>query len=78
MARYRVSLFKNLLSSDGHPIKCLQCFVQIKRARSAERAIEAARWRYQRAGRMPDWASLADIIEAEETVTELRPVHGIH
>jgi hypothetical protein len=24
MSRYHVSFFKNLLSSDGHPFKCLQ------------------------------------------------------
>jgi hypothetical protein len=27
MSRYRVTFFKNLLSSDGHPFKCIQLSV---------------------------------------------------
>jgi hypothetical protein len=42
MSCYRVTFFKNLLSSDGHPFKCVQQVVDVRHARSADRAVEAA------------------------------------
>ena len=66
MSAYRVSVFKTLLSSDGHPFKCLQFSIDIERAKSSQRAIEAARRRYQRRGRLPDWMGIADIVEAKD------------
>ena len=69
MGRYRVSVFKTLLSSDGHPFKCLQFMIDIARARTAQRAVEAARCRYQRRVHIPDWKSIADIVEAKEMET---------
>jgi hypothetical protein len=42
---YRVSFFKNLLSTDGHQFRCLQQSIVIRRARSVERAVEAAKRR---------------------------------
>jgi hypothetical protein len=30
MIRYRVTFFKNLLSSDGHPFKCIQRAIDIR------------------------------------------------
>ena len=39
MSRYRVIFFKGLLGIDGHPDKCLQQSVVIRRARSAERRL---------------------------------------
>ena len=66
MSAYRVSVFKTLLSSDGHPFKCLQFSIDIARAKSSQRAIEAARRRYQRRVRLPDWRSIADIVEAKD------------
>jgi hypothetical protein len=65
MTAYRVTLFKQLLSSDGHPRNCLQYLTEIRRARSPERAVEAARLRYQRAHRTPDWMMIADVVETE-------------
>lgn len=35
MGKYRISVFKTLLSSDGHPFKCLQFMIDIGRARTA-------------------------------------------
>src|SRR5436190_6967567 len=35
--QYRVAFFKHLLSSDGHPFKCLQHTVEVRRAKNAER-----------------------------------------
>src|ERR1039458_8503498 len=69
MGKYRVSVFKTLLSSDGHLFKCLQFMIDIGRARTAQRAVEAARCRYQRRVRIPDWKSIADIVAVKEMDT---------
>lgn len=71
MGKYRVSVFKTLLSSDGHPFKCLQFMIDIGLSRTAQRAVEAARCRYQRRVRIPDWKTIADIVEVKEMETLL-------
>ena len=65
MCRYRVSFFKKLLSSDGHESKCLQQSIVIRRARSIERAVEAAKRRYERLCQVADWRLYADGLELE-------------
>jgi len=65
MSRYRVIFFKSLLGIDGHADKCLQHSIVIRRARSAERAIEAAKRRYERRCRVADWSLHADGVEIE-------------
>jgi hypothetical protein len=42
MSTYHVSFFKNLLSSDGHPFKCLQRRIDVDDAESAAQAAESA------------------------------------
>ena len=42
MSTYHVSFFKNLLSSDGHPFKCLQRRIDVTDAESAAQAAESA------------------------------------
>jgi hypothetical protein len=42
MSMYHVSFFKNLLSSDGHPFKCLQRRIDVSDAESGAQAAEAA------------------------------------
>jgi len=64
-AQYRVAFFKHLLSSDGHPFKCLQHTIEIRRAKDAERAIQAAEHRYERLCHVPDWRLHADTFELE-------------
>jgi hypothetical protein len=65
MAGYRVTFFKNLVSSDGHPFKCLQHTVEIRLAKSRERAIRAAQRRYERRTKVHDWRLHADLFETE-------------
>ena len=65
MCRYRVIFFKVLLGIDGHPDKYLQQSIVIRRARSAERAVEAAKRRYERRCRVADWRLHADGFEME-------------
>jgi hypothetical protein len=42
MSAYQVSFFKNLLSPDGHPFKCLQRRIDIADAETAAQAAESA------------------------------------
>lgn len=65
MALYRVRFFKTLLSSDGHPFKCLQQIIEVHRAKDADRAVKAAQRRYERLKRVRDWKLHADLIETE-------------
>ena len=65
MCRYRVIFFKSLLGIDGHPDKYLQQSIVIRRAKSAERAVEAAKRRYERRCRVADWRLHADGFEME-------------
>jgi hypothetical protein len=60
-----VSFFRKLLSSDGHESKCLQQSIVIRRAKSIERAVEAAKRRYERLCQVADWRFYADGLELE-------------
>jgi hypothetical protein len=62
---YRVIFFKNLLSTDGHQFRCLQQSIVIRRARSVERAVEAAKRRFERVCHAVDWKLHADGVELE-------------
>jgi hypothetical protein len=42
MSAYHVSFFKNLLSSDGHPFKCLQRRIDVAAVENAAEAAESA------------------------------------
>ena len=61
--QYRVAFFKRLLSSDGQSFKCLQHTVEIRRTKSADRAIKAAERRYERLRHVSDWKLHADSFE---------------
>lgn len=80
MTSYKVKFFKNLLSSDGHRFKCLQQTIEIHRARSMDRAVQAAERRYARFHLVPDWKLYADtfeVVSGDETV-DYRSSHGKH
>ena len=60
-----MSFFKDLISSDGHPFKCIQKVIEIRHARSADRAIQAAEIRYERLHHVHDWTLHSDCLELE-------------
>ena len=60
---YEVSFFKYLLSSDGHPFNCLQATIEIRRAKSIDRAVKAAQRRFARLHLAPRWTLYADTLE---------------
>jgi hypothetical protein len=65
MTPCKVSFFKNLLSSNGHQFKCLQGVINIRRAKSMDRAVQAAERRFARRRSVPHWTLHADDIELE-------------
>ena len=67
MAEYRVTFFKNLLSSDGHQFRVLQGTIDVHRSKSRERAEKAARsrYRFERSHEVSNWNLHADTMEVE-------------
>jgi hypothetical protein len=65
MSQYRVSFFKYLLNSDGHQFRCLQQSIVIHRAKNIDRAVEAAKRRYERRCHVHDWSLYADSLELQ-------------
>jgi hypothetical protein len=75
MSTYHVSFFKNLLSSDGHPFKCLQRRIDIIDAESAAQAAESASKTFE-ALYGCQWKLHADSIEVNagpDQRAEMRP-----
>lgn len=65
MSQYRVTFYKHLVSSDGHPYKCPQRSVMVRVAKSIDRAVRAAEHRYERLYHLSDWTLHADGLELE-------------
>jgi hypothetical protein len=65
MSGYRVSFFKHLLSSDGHPFKCLQQRLNLPNAESAERAIESVTRQFETLHGLSNWKMFADSVEVD-------------
>jgi hypothetical protein len=59
---YHVSFFKTLLSSDGHPFKCLQQRIDIRDAESSAQAAETASKEFEALYGCP-WKLHADSME---------------
>ena len=62
---YRVKFFKRLLSSYGMPFNVCQRTIDIRRSRSIDRAVEAAKLRFERRECVRKWTLHADYIEVE-------------
>jgi hypothetical protein len=65
MICYRVSFFKNQRSPDGHPVACLQRAIEVRHARSLDRAVQAAEREYEHFHHVPYWWLHADFFELE-------------
>jgi hypothetical protein len=66
MSAYHVSFFKYLVSSDGHPFKCLQQRLDVSDAESAAQAAESASRAFEALYGCP-WKLHADSIEVIAT-----------
>jgi hypothetical protein len=74
MPSYRVC-FINEIPRDSRLFRCCQRSIVIRSARSRERAIEAAKRRFERLEGIRDWQIHAGMIEIEEIseAAEARP-----
>ena len=77
MVQCRVSFFKDLVSSDGHPSSSLQQSIEISGAENVTSAVEEAKRRYEQLRRVPIWLLCADRLEVESEGkrTSYRPTH---
>jgi hypothetical protein len=66
MKKFHVNFYKEILSSDGHPFRCLQGSFDVM-ARTPDRAGVAAKRRLERSSRVSTWKFRADSLELEET-----------
>jgi hypothetical protein len=66
MITYQVSFFKDLLSSNGHPFRCLQDRVQICNADSPAQAAERAQKQFEMLHQIPIWNLRADSVDISE------------
>jgi hypothetical protein len=67
MSGYRVSFFKNLLSSDGHQFKCLQQQLDVPDAENADKAVDSAARQFEKLHGARNWKIFADSIEIAST-----------
>ena len=68
ITQYRVRFMKRLYNDVGVQRKCLQAIVDVRRAKSADRALRAAQMRFQRSRRSADWNVYADVCEITQTM----------
>ena len=71
MTTYLVKFYKMLLSSDGHPFKCLQCEISVRNARTRAQAIKRAQHEVETSSHASDWHHQADIMEVVEQMPEV-------
>ena len=63
MPGYRVSFYKDLLSSDGHLFKCLQQHIDVPESDGVTQAAESASRTFAALHGLRDWTLYADSIE---------------
>jgi hypothetical protein len=66
MTAYRIRFMNALTNSSGHAFQCCQRTIEIRAAKSRDRAIEAAKHRFARHERVPHWHVRAHSLEVEE------------
>jgi hypothetical protein len=71
MSHYRVSYFKNLLSSDGHQFKCLQQQFDLPNVVDAEEATRTAESRFESLHGIHSLKIFADAIEVKRVENEV-------
>jgi hypothetical protein len=77
MSHYRVSYFKNLLSSDGHQFKCLQQQFDFPNVENAEEAAETAARQYINLRGTHSLKTFVDAIDVERVENEHPQQQGL-
>lgn len=65
MGHYQVRFIKSLCDDTGHQHKCVEGVVDIHSAKNRDRAVQAAKHRFERMKRIPRWDLYADTFELE-------------
>lgn len=65
MARYRVRFIKHIYDSTGHPHDSVEGTVEVRQAKSQDRAVTAAQRRFERQKGIPSWSLYADRFEVD-------------
>jgi hypothetical protein len=73
VANYRVRFVKELCDHTGHQHKCIEGIVDICRAHDRNRAIQAAKRRFERMKGIPRWDLYADTFEVDLDTSEPIP-----
>jgi len=73
MNGYRIKFMNDLVNSSGHNFHCCQDAIEIRSAKSRERAIKAAKHRFARRQAVPHWTLHAHTIEVEEIPPVAQP-----
>ena len=60
-----ITFFKYVRSSNGHEFKCVQETITIECAKSIDRAVEAAKRRFERRRRVVNWHPHSDGFDVE-------------
>ena len=74
MTAYRVSFFNELTNSSGKLVKVCQRSVDIRVARTRDRAIEAAKKRFARLEHVDQWWLHARLVEIEDVADAIDPM----
>jgi len=72
MADYRISFYKNLVSSNGRRFKCLQAEFDITGSVGPVQAVDAASHKFELRHGSRDWRFYADIVEIADVNTTRR------
>ena len=70
MSQHLVRFLKHLCDDTGHPHACTQGVIEIRQARSRDRAIQAAQHKFARLRKIKHWAQHADTFEVKDTAHE--------
>ncbi len=73
MTQYRVTFFKDLLSSCGTPVRCMQRCVEIRDAASPADAAVMAQREFKRLQGGVDWRLYSDLFEVTPLSEQARP-----
>jgi hypothetical protein len=63
MPTYRISFYKTLLSSDGHPSRCLQEWIDVPNSEDPDHAVSVASKSFEIRHGLRHWDLYADALD---------------
>ncbi|HET9715783.1 MAG TPA: hypothetical protein VFP60_06320 [Pseudolabrys sp.] len=70
MTRYRIQFTKHLCNDIGEHRNCVQAVIDVRRAKTEARAVQAAQKRFERQRRIPHWEHGADAFEITQIAAQ--------